>query len=153
MKKILQEDKEYVYLQPNAKKILANTRTYIKEYHLLDNNIIPCDDHSFYICPWVGTKQMDTLVKLLSCGLKETLEIISVSSSSYYIKVTTELSIKDFIQRLKKCKLNLDDPSLVLLEGQVPKVDKYDAMVPDTLLRKAFVYNQMDILSVIKLFQ
>lgn len=96
---------------------------------------------------------MDTLVKLLSCGLKETLEIISVSSSSYYIKVTTELNIKDFIQRLKKCKLNLDDPSLVLLEGQVPKVDKYDAMVPDTLLRKAFVYNQMDILSVIKLFQ
>lgn len=31
-------------------------------------------------------------------------------------------------------------------------IDKYDAMVPTMLLRKAFLYNEMDLLSVVRLF-
>lgn len=152
MKKVLQEDKEYTYLQPNAMKLLKESRLYVQEEGLLDNIIIPCDRHTFYICPWVGTKQIRTLVKMLSCGLKKPLEIIAVSSTQYYIRVITGLSIEECIQRFKEYEYDSDDPDLVLPQEQTPLVDKYDAMVPEALLRKAFLYNQMDVPSAIQVF-
>lgn len=151
MKKVLYEDREYAYLLPNARKLLKESRLYARENGLLENKIIPCDGHTFYICPWIGTKQIRTLAKMLSCGLKKPLKIISVSSAQYYIRVTTELSMKEFLQQLKEYKYNFDDPNLVLPQEQTPLVDKYDALVPKELLRKAYLYNQMDLPSIVQL--
>lgn len=152
MKKVLQEDKEYVYLRPNALKILRESRIYARENNLLESIIVPGGKHMFYICPWLGTKQIRTLVKLLSCGLKKALEIMSVSSTQHYLCVTTKLNIEEWIRRFKEYEYDFDDPDLVLPQKQTPLIDKYDAMVPTTLLRKAFLYNEMDLLSAVRLF-
>ena len=152
MKKVLQEDKEYVYLRPNALKVLKESRIYARENNLLENIVVPCNKHTFYICPWFGTKQVRTLVKLFSCGLKKVLEIISVSSTQHYLCVTTRLNIEEWIRRFKEYEYDFDNPDLVLPQEQTPLIDKYDFMVPAMLLRKAFLYNEIDLPSIVRLF-
>lgn len=145
MKLVLQEDVIYPYLQPNARELLLQTRQYIKENSLLENKIIYCGENSFFLCPWCGTKEVRTILKLLSCGLKEYFDIFSVSSSFYYLQVTSGLSRAECLQRFNELEVEIDNPNMVLYKEQAPKVDKYDFMVPDNLLKKAFLNNQMDL--------
>ena len=152
MKKVLEEDTEYIYLQTNAKKLLNDARKYVKENGLLENKIIACDKNSFYIFPWVGTKQIHTLSKLLSCSLKKPLDILNVLSTGHYLRVTSGLGINECIRRFQEYEFELDNPNMVLPENQTPRIDKYDTMVPEELLRKAFLYNQMDLPTTIRLF-
>ena len=99
MKQVLQESVLYPYLQPNAVTLLTQARTYAEESGLLDNDVFPCGDRSFFIAPWVGTKEIRTISKLLSCGLKQQLDVYSVASSRYYLHVTSGLSVDDFINK------------------------------------------------------
>lgn len=145
MKLVLQENVIYPYLQPNAKKLLEDARQYVADNGLLDSEVFPCGEKSFFIVPWSGTKEIRTIAKLLSCGLKQKLKIYSVSSSFYYLQVTSDLNYEEFLSEFHKCTLNENDPDIVLPKEQTPKVDKYDYMVPESLLRSAYLYNQMKI--------
>jgi len=93
------------------------------------------------------------MAKLFSCGLKQTLDIYAVSSSYYYLQITSGLSLDEFLSRCHNLSINLDDPDIVLPKEQTPKIDKYDPMVPETLLRSAFLYNQMDVPSSISILR
>ncbi len=42
---------------------------------------------------------------------------------------------------------------MVLPENQVPRVDKYDEMVPDELLRMAFLYNELDVKAAVEVLK
>ena len=113
------------------------------ETGLLESDILQCGEKSFFIAPWVGTKEIRTIAKLLSCGLKSQLDIYSVASSWYYLQVTTGLGPEEFFEKFKELKIPLNDPDVILPKDQTPKVDKYDPMVPESLLRSAFLHNQM----------
>ena len=143
MKQVLQESVIYPYLQPNATNLLVQARTFAKETGLLESNILQCGEKSFFIAPWVGTKEIRTIAKLLSCGLKDQLDIYSVASSRYYLQVTTGLRPEEFLEKFKELNISLNDPDVILPKDQTPKVDKYDSMVPESLLRSAFLHNQM----------
>lgn len=143
MKQVLQESVLYPYLQPNAVALLTQARTYAAESGLLNNDVFPCGDRSFFVAPWVGTKEIRTISKLLSCGLKQQLDVYSVASSRYYLQITSGLSVDDFIDKFKQLHIADNDPNIILPKDQTPKVDKYDPMVPDSLLRSAFLFNQM----------
>ncbi len=132
MKQVLQESVLYPYLQPNAVDLLTWARTYAKENGLLESDVIPD-----------GTKEIRTISKLLSCGLKQPLDVYFVASSTYYLQVTSGLSPDAFLDKFKKLQIALDDPNIILPKDQAPKVDKYDPMVPKDLLRTAFLFNQM----------
>ena len=93
------------------------------------------------------------MAKLFSCGLKQTLDIYAVSSSYYYLQITSGRSLDEFLSRCHNLSINLDDPDIVLPKEQTPKIDKYDPMVPETLLRSAFLYNQMDVPSSISILR
>ncbi|MBQ4523639.1 MAG: hypothetical protein IJA10_11910 [Lachnospiraceae bacterium] len=66
--------------------------------------------------------------------------------------VTTRLDVKECIRRFKEYEFDLDNPDLVLPQDQTPLIDKYDTMVPEKLLRKAFLYNQMDLPFTVQIF-
>lgn len=153
MKRVLQEDAMYAYLQPNAQRLLSDARKYARENGLLDRKVLPCSENSFYICPWCGTREIRTMAKLFSCGLKQTFDIYAVASSCYYLQITSGLSLDEFLFRCRSLSVNLDDPDIVLPQKQTPKIDKYDLMVPEDLLRSAFLYNQMDVPSAIGILQ
>lgn len=153
MKRILQEDAIYAYLQPNAQRLLSDARKYARENGLLERKVLPCSENSFFICPWCGTREIRAMAKLFSCGLKQTFDIYAVASSCYYLQITSGLSLDDFLFRCRSLSVNLDDPDIVLPQKQTPKIDKYDPMVPEDLLRSAFLYNQMDVPSAIGILQ
>ena len=93
------------------------------------------------------------MAKLFSCGLKRILDIYAVASSCYYLQITSGLTLDEFLFRCRNLSINLDDPDIVLPKEQTPKIDKYDPMVPETLLRSAFLYNQMDVPSSISILR
>lgn len=153
MKKVLQEDTIYTYLRPNAQRLLSDARKYARENRLLDRIVFSCSEKSFFICPWCGTRKIKTMAKLFSCGLKQNLDIYAVASSYYYLQITSGLGVEEFLSRCRNLSINFDDPDIVLPKNQTPQIDKYDPMVPETLLRQAFLYNQMDAPSVIRILR
>lgn len=156
MRQVLVEDTVYQYLRPNAQKLLMEAREYVKECGLLNSDVIPCGDRSFYICPWTGTREIRTIGKLLSCGLKEQLDIFSVLSipgSNICLQVTSGLNVDECIHRLHEIQIDINDPDIVLSKDQAPMFDKYDYLVPKMLLRSAFLHNQMDVLNAVQILR
>lgn len=153
MKKVLQEDTIYTYLQPNAQRLLSNARKHAKENELLARKVLPCSRSSFFICLWCGTREIKTIANLFSHGLKKALDIYTVISAPHYLQITTGLSLDEFLSQCRSLSINLDDPNIVLPKDQTPKIDKYDPMVPEDLLRSAFLYNQMDVPSAIRILK
>jgi len=145
MKEVLHEDIIYPYLQPGAVAILTQTRQFVRKANLLNADIIPIDEHSFYLCPWIGTKELKTIKALLFNGLKSGLMVYSVLGSRHYLQVTTGLSVTDFVKKARQLNIDIHCPDFVLPMEFAPKIDKYDSMVPETLLRKAALYNQFDV--------
>lgn len=145
IREILMTDVNYQYLRPNALKLLEEARKLAQNSGVLEKNVIPYSENSFYLCPWVGSIEMQTIKRLLSVGLKDTLQIYSVSGGIHYLQVTSGIAASEIRKKLHEISLDFDDPDLVLLQDQAPKIDKYDGMVPDYLLRKAFLYNELSV--------
>lgn len=145
MKEVLHEDVIYPYLQLGAVAILTQARKFVRESNLLNADMIPIDEHSFYLCPWIGTKELTTIKALLSNGLQGELMVYSVIGSRHYLQVTTGLSVADFAKKTRQLNVDIHCPDLVLPMDFAPKIDKYDPMVPNILLRKAALYNQFDV--------
>lgn len=145
MREILKTDTVYPYLTARAKNVLNQARQQCKNSHLIDSSLISVDDHTFLLCPWVGTKTFRTLKNLLLCGLKDSLRIYDVKEASNILSITTELDKIKFLDVLQSIDVPIEDPDMVLEPERVPKVDKYDTMVPDDLLRVAYLHNEMDV--------
>ena len=60
-------------------------------------------------------------------------------------RIAPEYRPEEFLEKFKTTPISIDDPDIILPKDQTPKIDKYDPMVPDHLLRFAFLHNQMDI--------
>ena len=145
VKSILQQETIYPYLQKNAIKVLSEARKMARKSGILDHDIIQYAEKSYFICPWTGTKEIRTIVRMFACGLKEYLDIRSIINSGYYLSFTSGLDTKELREKLTKLKCEQDNPCAVLNDEQVPRIDKYDYMVPDELLRSAYLYNQVDV--------
>ena len=65
----------------------------------------------------------------------------------YYFSFTSGLETADLTKKLQELVIDQDNPNMVLNENQAPRIDKYDYMVPDELLREAYLYNQVNVAS------
>lgn len=149
----MREDIQYSYLQPKASQVIDDARFIARKAGILQKSIIPYAERSFYLCPWVGSKTLQTIKNLLACSLKDSLRIYSVSRGHHYLQITSDLSIAEFTDKLSKLQINFRDPDMVLPENQLPRVDKYDKMVPDELLRMAFLYNELDVKAAVEVLK
>lgn len=145
MKKVLQEDIVYSYLQPNAQKLLLEARKIARESGILEHDVIQHGENNYYLCPWIGTKTLSTIASLFNCGLKDKLNICDVKCWEYYLSFTSTLPLKELSKNLSVLRCPTDDVDLVLKKDVVPKNDKYDYMIPDHLLKTAYLNNQVDI--------
>ena len=143
--RLLDETTLWPYLRPNAADLLTKARQTAADLGLNRKDLLAVDKHSFLLFPWCGTRQLRTLEKLLTIGLREKLRIIQVNNCEYYLDIRTDLSEAEFISRLRNLQIADISPDLVLPPNRAPRTDKYDYMVPDALLRKAYLHNQMDI--------
>lgn len=153
MRKVLQEDIVYEYLRPNARQLLEKSREIYKMDGSFAGDIIPCGEHGFYLCPWTGTKEMRTIRNLLLFGLKDRLQVYSITGGRHYLRITSGLSIEQFIQKAGQVDLDSINPDIVLPKGQAPRVDKYDNLIPDEKLREAFMHNELDVPGAVRVLR
>ena len=145
MRQVLAEDTIYPYLKPGAVEALTAARKLARELGIIHNDLVTLHGNTHLLLPWCGTKVIRTIARLLTCGLKDELDIYAVTRSFYYLQITTGLPKDKFLHKLMTLRLDTDDPSAVLADDQSPRFDKYDYMVPDPLLRYAYLYNQCDV--------
>lgn len=155
MKRVLVEDVEYPYLQNNARERLKITRKLAQNTGLDRHHIIQSNDNTYCIFPWAGTLAYRTLERALNSFGRESLDIKSLGGVSPYF-ITLKLS-KSYPEELYKklaefCVQDLTADDLVA-PNEAPKIQKYDEFIPNSLLRKVFVNDYLDVLELQQLIQ
>jgi ATP-dependent helicase Lhr and Lhr-like helicase len=161
MRKVLQEDLQYSYLQEGAKIRLQAARDLASG--LISNPIVLLDEEICCIFPWAGTIAFRTLERFLRFHCKPALGIKSIKARSPYF----------LIVRLGKCQVeSLDNevrslrvthkgllakrwlnPDDLLDPEEAPKLQKYDEFIPPDLLRKSFVSDYLNIDELARVIQ
>lgn len=140
MLEVLTTDDDYDYIDPESKIELDNARSIIK-HNRYDEIFVQIADSQIRICPWLGTVQYDSLLRLL-----KRLDDVKVVGTlpPFIITVSTNQSITKLKESIN-CAKNTIDPMDMVYETDVLCRDKYDSFVPKELLKKAFSMNRIDL--------
>ncbi len=144
MKKVLQEDTDYPYLKPNAKKRLEVARNLARNTGMLEHSIVSLGGYTYCLFPWLGTRSFRTLRKFIQQNSKEfKINNLEFEGCCYMI-FKMECDSRHFIESLckKVDSLGIDCASLVS-SGELPVFEKYDDYIPGDLLRKAYATDKL----------
>jgi len=138
---ILQEDKEYGYLQSRALERLRSARQLARHTGMTTRSVLPLGEGRFMLLPWRGSRTVETLALLLIHGGMPT----QIRHSPYYLVANASdmTPIQDLLRELVQ---NPPSPE-ALIEGMSSLellLNKYDRYVPETLLREAYVIDHLD---------
>ncbi len=147
IRRVLCEDVEYSYLQSNALKRLQVVRDLARDLELDKNYVIQLPKGKCVIFPWMGTVGFRTLERLLNCFCRDSLGIKSIGGANpYYMTVRLP---KDKVESLYGEIISLGEqriiPEHLVSDMEAPQIQKYDEYIPYPLLRKAFVYDFLDL--------
>ena len=147
MRRVLLEDKEYAYLQTNAKKRLQEARQLALEFELDKRNIVKLQKGKCCIFPWMGTVAYNTLQRMLNNFCRESLEIKSLGGVNPYFMML-KLGKGKFEQLepeiLSLCEQRIVNEHLVA-DAEAPEIQKYDKYIPHPLLTKAFASDYLNV--------
>lgn len=145
MQSILIETNEYPYLNDAAKDALRIARKTASNFDI-QRCYTKINDKSFIIHPWIGTRKFITLLFILQSILKEDLQIQNLQSNNARtgIHVVSEIPAEAFFSLFQKKIIEINPDNLFPF---VPTsgCDTYDRFVPEELLRKAYVFNHLDL--------
>ena len=150
IKKVLYEDDIYTYLRPNAVKLLKYARDLARTSEIL-NKAITEYTGKYILHPWVGTKELNTIRVILSNLLKDELQISKIETGYHNLIITSRLTLNEIIDKINK--VNKFDIDSMMAEEDVPNIDKYDEFVPENLLRKAYLHNELDVSKALEILR
>jgi ATP-dependent Lhr-like helicase len=146
MREILADDVIYSYLAPNAVNRLERARRLVKESGMLSSYVIPAGGDSFFIMPWVGSKQFRTLERLIKNNLKDKLGLRSVvPMEPYYMVVAGKTNADTLLDHIIAEASNCEDPISLLSTDEAPYLGKYDEFISPELVRRAFAIDGLDV--------
>ncbi|MCQ2085626.1 MAG: DEAD/DEAH box helicase, partial [archaeon] len=138
MKEVLMTADRYPYLDQDAEACLRYCRSLGHDLGI-ENDFVPTQK-GFRIYPWLGSRQFDTLKRAL-------LNIPDVSAvrarQPYYIELFTELSESD-LRAWVNDVLETSDGTNLIQDNDDLRIGKFDMHVPESLLKKQFVADQLD---------
>ncbi len=147
MRRVLEEDTSYQYLGKKAQERLETARNIAKHTSLCTTPILSLGGTSYVMFPWLGTKGVRTLKKVLNSKCSARFGISSVSSvSCYYItfkmeKGTPETLLEYLFELFSKETI---DPEEFVLDNDLLVFEKFDSYIPINLLKKAFAHDRLD---------
>ncbi|MBQ8638506.1 MAG: DEAD/DEAH box helicase [Lachnospiraceae bacterium] len=138
---VLLSDGQYLYLSDRCKERLAEIQYIARNSGILDNLVTPLSDKKFAVFPWVGTRQLITLLfALLQRGIKCKMPW----RSCVYLEVIFDGG-KDELEQIILQILRSDlDLYALPLPDKVQVAGKYNEFVPLPLLRKQFIEDFLD---------
>ena len=138
MLEVLQSDDEYPYIDDAARQRLKESRENARSVGM--TSIFSERAGGYRIYPWLGTKQFDTLRRIL----QKVIGSDKVRSyQPYYIDVRTKLSEDQIIDRVNGY-IQSHDPISLTYDEDLLRYGKYDKYVPESLLVKEFAANRLD---------
>ena len=142
---ILLSDADYAYLRPEARAALARARETAAGYDL-DRLFTPLGGGRLLLHPFLGSRKLDTLAYLLRGRWSNALLIQTVkpAASKNALLVETLLPRGLFLKRLRAC-LEALDPEDLVENAPAERRDRNDPYLPDALLKRAYVYNALDV--------
>ncbi len=147
MRKIFEEEREYPYLAKNARERLKAAREIARHSKLYREPILCLGGVSYVLFPWLGTKGVRTLKKVLLTRCAKQFGISSVSSEScYYITFKMERGTPDELLSFLKNLFEKEDisPEEYVSDTDLVIFEKFDTFIPQNLLKKAFAHDRLD---------
>lgn len=145
MKKVLQEDTIYQYLQPGAVERLKEVRELALAAGLLQSSVLPLGGDSYCIFPWIGTVAYRTLDRCLrySGDLYGIRNIGGVSPYflTFNLESARKVAVGDILRKLME---QIVDIHQLVDEDEAPQLEKYDEFIHSSLLRQAFIHDYLD---------
>ncbi len=147
MQRVLVENVVYPYLQPGARARLQQARKLAKKYGLDRNYIFPLEDNFCCILPWAGTVAYRTLERYLRLYCRERLKFKGVyGRSPYYIVLNLgDCALSALLHELRDLGNQGLQAEDLLKPEEAPKIQKYDEFIPESLLRKSFANDQLNL--------
>lgn len=145
MRKVLEEDKEYPYLKPNAAHRLEVARHLARNTGMLNHSIVHLGGYSWCVFPWLGTRSFRTLRKFIaSHALEYGISGIEHEACAYITfkmeKGNDYILAKGLAETVAKRGINAIS---LVKAGENPVFDKYDEYIPNTLLQKAYAADKL----------
>lgn len=146
MRQVLQEDTRYPYLMKNAVARLSQARYTAAQSGTTDSPMISLGGRMWCLLPWVGTYSFLAMERFLKikCGNRLGLKNFD-SARPYYMQFTMSVSLEEFYRIVAEEAAKPIDPLELVYPKELPVFDKYDAFLPEELVRKGFALGVLDV--------
>ena len=151
MRQVLEEGATYPYLMPHARARLSQARVAARASGMLRRPLVCLGENDreqtmWCLLPWLGTYAFLALERLLKlvCAAEIGLKGLD-SSRPYFMTFVMEADPGRFFSVVTRAARELDDPMTLLYPGEVPYFEKYDELVPESLVRKGFALGVLDV--------
>lgn len=145
MREILDSEQDYSYLMPKAKERLEKARRLAANTGMTKHSILSLGGTSFVFFPWLGTRSFQALKRILQFKLASPLSLRDIQSGGcYYICFRTDKATPEQVIRQLKGLAEVKGTELVG-KTEYPVLDKFDALLPQDLLVKAYAQNNLDL--------
>ncbi len=150
MRRVLEEDTIYPYLQKNARIRLKLARQVARDQGILRNPVTLLDDGYACIFPWVGSAAFRTLERYLRFHCKPVLKTKGIRGRSpYFIVVNLDkCPLSNLYHEIKAIGNGSVKPEQLMDVDEVPKRQKYDEYILPEMLRQAFMHDSLDLESL-----
>lgn len=147
MRQVLLEDTDYPYLKKQARERLQAARIIARNTGLAERPVVRLGGFSYCFFPWLGTKSSRTLRRTLkhyaaALGISG-VEFEGCYAIAFKMEGCNEEELVDRLLRLieeeRLCATDL------VSESEAPANDKYDPLLPPSLLRKAYAADRLNV--------
>ena len=151
MRRALEEHAAYPYLMPHARARLRQARHVAESSHLTDGPLVCLGENDkeqtmWCLLPWLGSYAFLALERLIKIKCADELGIKAFSSSRpYFITFVMREDERAFFSVVCDAAERLEDPNELLYPAEVPYFEKYDELVPESLIRKGFAEGVLDV--------
>jgi len=147
MRDILCGDETYPYLLPSANERLVKARRLAQNTGIGKRQILSLGGNTYLFLPWLGTRAFQTLKRILQTKIGPKIGLGDIQSGGcYYITYksdhTTPTMVMEEVERV--CKDDAFETQSLIPLTEYPIFDKYDALLPHALLKRAYSENRLN---------
>ncbi|WP_417231116.1 DEAD/DEAH box helicase [Thermophilibacter sp.] len=151
MRRVLEESEPYPYLRDHARARLREARRVARNSQLTTGPLVCLGENDkeqtmWCLLPWLGTYAFLALERLIKIKCAAELGIKGVNSSRpYFMTFVMAADEQTFFSVVKDAAERLTDPMELLYPAEIPYFEKYDELVPESLVRKGFACGVLDV--------
>ncbi|MBR6050247.1 MAG: DEAD/DEAH box helicase [Clostridia bacterium] len=149
---VLSEDTVYPYLHKNAIERLTAARNVARHSGMTEKMLISLGGNTLCLFPWLGTRSFRTMRKFLAKNAKE----LGISKIEYdgcnFITFKSMSNADDVLGKINRLVSVGFTAEELVSQSECPTFDKYDALIPSELLRRAYALDKLRVDEIARRF-